>query len=162
MNFFFTTNAHSLPCETPYYDGIPSQSKKKSFIETLHCGLEQTRIETGVLGHSLVRSLAPLTCSLAPDYLLRSRPPLTCSLAHSLCWQPRLWESELLMSQNDLVLSHSALFFSVCASSQIHASIIREKERDKERMKMAFVSAMSFGTFFLSCSGSWWRLWRGW
>ena len=35
--------------------------------------------------------------------------PLTCSLAHSLRSLPRSWESEFLMSQNDLVLSHSAL-----------------------------------------------------
>jgi len=40
---------------------------------------------TEVLGHSLVRSLAPLTRSLAPDCSLRSRPPLRSlvrSLAH--------------------------------------------------------------------------------
>ena len=33
---------------------------------------------------------------------------LTCSLACSLRSLPRSWESEFLMSQNDLVLSHSA------------------------------------------------------
>ena len=44
----------------------------------------------GVLGHSLV-------CRL-----------FVCSLALSLHSLPRSWESEFFMSQNDLVLSHSA------------------------------------------------------
>ena len=51
----------------------------------MHCGPEQPRIQTEVLGHSLVRSLAPLTHSLTPDYSLCSRPPLRSlvrSLAH--------------------------------------------------------------------------------
>ena len=43
--------------------------------------------------------LASLTLSAA----------LTCSLAHSLRSLPRSWESELLMTQNDLILSHSAM-----------------------------------------------------
>ena len=54
-------------------------------VATFHCGLGQTRIQTEVLGHSLVRSLAPLTRSLTPDCSLRSRPPLRSlvrSLAH--------------------------------------------------------------------------------
>ena len=38
----------------------------------------------------------------------RSLAPLTRSLARSLCSLPRSWESEFLMSQIDLVLSHSA------------------------------------------------------
>ena len=72
-----------------------------------HCGLEQPRIGTYVLGHLFVHSpvcsLALLTHSLAPPYLLRSHTPLRSfiwSLAHSLT--PR--DS---MSQKDLVLSHS-------------------------------------------------------
>ena len=44
--------------------------------ELTHCGLEQPRIKTEVLGHSLVRLLALLTRSLAPDCLCRSRPLL--------------------------------------------------------------------------------------
>ena len=63
---------------------------------SLHCGSEYSRIQTEVLGHLLAHSLA---CSAA----------LTPSLARSLCSLPRLWESEFLMSQNDLVLSHSAV-----------------------------------------------------
>ena len=72
-----------------------------------HFGLEQPKIQTAVLGHSLVRSLAPLTRSLAPDCSLRSCPPLrslvrslapsaalTRSLARSLRSLPRSWESE--------------------------------------------------------------------
>ena len=35
--------------------------------------------------------------------------PFARSLARSLCSLPRSWESEFLMSQNDLVLSHSAM-----------------------------------------------------
>ena len=47
-----------------------------------------------VLGHSLVHSLAPFTCLLAPDCSLRSRPPSIRSLVHSLCSVPRSWDSE--------------------------------------------------------------------
>ena len=49
-------------------------------------------ISTGPLARPFPRSLAPLTRLLARSL-------------HSL---PRSWESEFLMSQNDLVLSHSA------------------------------------------------------
>ena len=62
-------------------------------------------VSTGPLAGPFAHSLAPLTRSLAPDSSLRSHPPLcslVCSLAHfahSLDW----------MSQNDLVLSHSAM-----------------------------------------------------
>merc|ERR1719383_1265626 len=52
-------------------------------VAPLHCGPEQPKIQTEVLGLTLVRSLAPLTRSLAPDSSLRSRPPLR-SLARSL------------------------------------------------------------------------------
>ena len=45
-------------------------------IWPLHYGRKQPRIKTEVLGHLLVRSLAPLTRLLAPDCLLHSRPPL--------------------------------------------------------------------------------------
>ena len=79
----------------------------------LWSGINKNRdVSTGPLARpfarSLARSLAPLTRSLAPDCSLRSRPPpaLTRSLARSL---PRSWDSEFLMSQNDLVLSHSEL-----------------------------------------------------
>ena len=70
-------------------------------------------VSTGPLARLFARSLAPLTRSLAPDCsVLASLAPsaaLTHSLAHSLRSLPRSWESEFLMSQNDLVLSHSAL-----------------------------------------------------
>ena len=46
--------------------------------ELTHCGLEQPRIETEVLGNSLVHSLV---CLLAPRSFLRS---FLCSLARSL------------------------------------------------------------------------------
>ena len=60
---------------------------------------------------SSVRSFARTAHSFACSGLLALLAPsaaLTCSLARSLCALPRSWESELLMSQNDLVLSHSA------------------------------------------------------
>ena len=63
-------------------------------------------VSTGPLARPFARSLAPLTHSLASDCSLRSRPPLR-SLVRSLRSLPRSWESEFLMSQNDLVLSHS-------------------------------------------------------
>ena len=58
-----------------------------------------------------VRSSARTAHSFACSGLFASLTPsaaLTCSLARSLRSLPRSWESELLMSQNDLVLSHSA------------------------------------------------------
>ena len=54
----------------------------------------------GRTGHSFACS--GLHASLAPS------AALTPSLAHSLRSLPRLWDSEFLMSQYDLVLSHSA------------------------------------------------------
>ena len=58
-------------------------------------------------------STGSLACLFA-----RSLALLTRSLAHSLRSLPSSWESELLMSQNDLVLSHSAraprLFIGFC------------------------------------------------
>ena len=60
---------------------------------------------------SSVRSFARTAYSFACSGLLASLAPsaaLTRSLACSLRSLPRSWESEFLMSQNDLVLSHSA------------------------------------------------------
>merc|ERR1719414_494713 len=57
---------------------------------------------------SYIRSFARTAHSFTCSGLLASLAPsaaLTRSLARSLL---RLWDSELLMSQNDLVLSHSA------------------------------------------------------
>ena len=68
-----------LSCELEW------QSSFFVFSQFFHSGSDQPRIGTKVLGHSLVRLLAPLTRSLAPDCLLRSRPPLRSlvrSLAH--------------------------------------------------------------------------------
>ena len=58
----------------------------------VHCGPEQKRIQTAVLGHSLA-------CLLAPPFSLRWRAPLrstelTRLLVHSLCSLPRSWDSE--------------------------------------------------------------------
>ena len=60
---------------------------------------------------SSVRSFARIAHSFACSGLLASLAPsavLTRSLARSLRSLPRSWESKFLMSQNDLVLSHSA------------------------------------------------------
>ena len=59
---------------------------------------------------SSVRSFARTAYSFACSGLLASLAPsaaLTRSLARSLCSLPRSWDSELLMSHNDLILSHS-------------------------------------------------------
>ena len=72
---------------------------------------KNTDCSTGPLARPFARSLAPLTGLLAPDCSLRSRPPLR-SLVRSLAHFARTahsWESEFLMSQNDLVLSHSGM-----------------------------------------------------
>ena len=78
----------------------------------MHYGLEQTRIQTEEpLAHLFARLLAPLTRSLAPDCSLRSRPPLRSlvrSLAHFAHSLARGKVNDW-MSQNDLVLSHSAV-----------------------------------------------------
>ena len=61
---------------------------------------------------SSIRSFARTAHSFACSGLLASLAPsaaLTHSLTRSLRSLPRSWESEFLMSQNDLVLSHSAL-----------------------------------------------------
>ena len=50
-------------------------------------------------------STGPIACLFA-----RSLAPLTRSLARLLCSLLRSWESEFLMSQNDLALSQSASF----------------------------------------------------
>ena len=96
---------------------LESKREKKDIIKwmkivwlhsvTFHYGQKQPRIQTEVLGHSLVRSLVRShrslirllqtarfahTRSLAADGSLRSRPPLR-SLIRSL---PRLWDSEWL------------------------------------------------------------------
>ena len=67
-------------------------------------------VSTGPLARPFARSLALLTRSLAPDCSLRSRPPLR-SLFHSLAhFAHSLARGKVndWMSQNDLVLSHSA------------------------------------------------------
>ena len=54
--------------------------------------------------------------------LLAPSAALTRSLACSLPSLPRSWESEFLMSQNDLVLSHSATVW-LSSSSSLSSSI---------------------------------------
>ena len=55
-----------------------------------------------------VRSFARTAFSFACSGLLASLAP-SAALARSLPSLPRSWESELLISQNDLALSHSGL-----------------------------------------------------
>ena len=77
--------------------------------DALWSGTNKNRdVSTGPLACPFIRPFAPLARLLVPDCSLRTRPPLR-SLIRSLALSlPRSWESELLMSQNDLVLSHSA------------------------------------------------------
>ena len=70
---------------------------------------------TWPLARPFARSFVLLTRLLALDYSLCSRPPLR-SLLCSLRSLPRSWESEFLMCQNDLVLSHSGVVFVVGVS----------------------------------------------
>ena len=49
---------------------------KNQCMAVLHCGPEQTRIQTEPLARPFARSLEPLTCLLASDCLPHSRPPL--------------------------------------------------------------------------------------
>ena len=68
-------------------------------------------VNTRPLARPFARSLAPLTRSLAPDCSLRSHPPLRSlvrSLAHFAHSRGR-GNVNFLMSQNDLVLSHSVM-----------------------------------------------------
>ena len=78
----------------------------------LWSGINKNRdVSTEPLARPFARSLAPLTRSLAPDCSLccaHSFAHSLTSLTPSLRSLPRSWESEFLMSQNDLVLSHSA------------------------------------------------------
>ena len=94
---------------SPKRNGLKTQRQASA----LWSGTNKNRdISAGSLARpfacSLVRLFACTTHLFACSELLTSLAPstaLTCSLACSL---PRLWKSELLMSQNDLVLSHSA------------------------------------------------------
>ena len=112
---------------------IPSQTRR-ILCHLMHYGRQQPRIQIEVLGHLLVRSLVRSHRSLAP--LTRTAHSFTCSgllasltpsaaltrlLACSLCSLPRSWESEFLISPNDLVLSHSA---SVPPSIPLRYSIV--------------------------------------
>ena len=73
--------------------------------DALWSGTNKNRdVSTGPLARPSAHSLAPLTRSLAPD-----SAALTRSLARSLRSLPGSWESEIIMSQKDLVLSHSAM-----------------------------------------------------
>ena len=63
----------------------------QSWVLTAHCGPDNPRIQTGVLDHSLVHSLAPLTCLLTPHYSLRSRAPLAHFTRSLACGKVNDW-----------------------------------------------------------------------
>jgi len=90
------------------------QYKKSKWLS---CTVGQNSQESGRkywATHSSIRSFARTAHSFACSGLLASLAPsaaLTRSLARSLRSLPRSWESEFLMSQNDLVLSHSELAY---------------------------------------------------
>ena len=77
---------------------------------------KERHVSTGPLARPFACSLAPLTRSLALDCSLCSHPPLRSlirSLAH---FAHSLARGKFLMSQNDMVLSHSELGLRVhCA-----------------------------------------------
>ena len=84
--------------------------------------------------HSSVRSFARTAHSFACSGLLASLAPsaaLTRSLASSLRSLPRSQESEFLMSQNDLVLSHSASSSSSLGGSL--ADFVKKQGRKEGR-----------------------------
>ena len=64
---------------------------------------------TGPIASLFARSLAPLTHSLAPHCSLRSRAPRAHSFTRSVTHSRFYGKVDDPMSQNDLVLSHSAL-----------------------------------------------------
>ena len=97
---------------------------------------------------SSVRSFARTAHSFACSGLLASLAPsaaLTRLLARSLRSLPRSWESEFLMSQNDLVLSHSALLLS--SSSTLHLLLRRR------RLLLSSVVVVIFCQFPLGLNG---------
>ena len=71
---------------------------------------KNTDVSTGPFVRPIAWLLAPLTRLLALHYSLRLRAALrSTALTRSLRSLPHSWESELLMSQNDLVLSNSVV-----------------------------------------------------
>ena len=69
-----------------FLDGCYCIAESCYFGAALWSKIEKsTGVSTGLFNRPFAHSLAPLTCSLAPDCSLRSRPPLCsllCSLAH--------------------------------------------------------------------------------
>ena len=65
-------------------------------------------VSTGPLARPFARTAHSITCS-GLLVMLAPSAALTRSIARLLRSLPRSWESEFLMSQNDLVLSHSGL-----------------------------------------------------
>ena len=92
----------------------PIQRLPMMMTTSLPCTVVWNKQESGrkyLATRSSVRSFARTAHSFACSRLLAMLAPsaaLTRSLARSLRSLPRSWESEFLMSQNDLVLSHSA------------------------------------------------------
>ena len=76
------------------FKGQPNKKGAGKNEATLGRTVKNWDVSTGPLACPFARSLATLTCSLAPRSLLRSRSAtFTHPLARSL---PRSWESELL------------------------------------------------------------------
>ena len=95
---------------------VPLDSAEESGIDPLWSGTNKNRdVSTGPLARPFARTAHSFACS----GLLASLAPsatLTHLLARSLRSLPRSWESELLMSQNDLILSHSVVVVVVLTS----------------------------------------------
>ena len=99
----------------PRVDPLRRGKRVFNLPHAIHCGPDQPKTQTKVLGHSLVRSLVRSHCSLVymlhPACFARAN---CCAhlLACSICSLSRLWESE----RSD---SYFSLFFSVLDHSEL-------------------------------------------
>ena len=103
-------------------------------------------VSTGPLARPFAHSFALVTRSLAPDCSLRSLPLLRSLVRSFVTSLTPSWESELWMSQNDLVLSHSDFAFggltekrSSCSS---HNNGSRKQAAKSISLEDAFQSAL--------------------
>ena len=92
---------------------------EEAFSILLHqCGPEKPRIQIRELTHLFACLPAPLTCSLAPPYLLRSRTPLRL-LVCSLCSLDRSWETKKV-NDSMAIFPYFFLFWTIVHSQKRH------------------------------------------
>ena len=93
-----------------------------SNLISVHYGLEPPKIQTAVLGHSLVRSLVRLHRSLV-RLLRTARLARTLRCSRSLRSLPRFWESRWLFFQcffpfSTIVIVGGCMEITICCSDQ--------------------------------------------